>query len=185
MALMQKNKDPERWLIHKRNGQGPSAATSAIFRAEAEGRTLVGHNSLVHTSGQSLGPGGRRLKTVDSGMRGLFEEDDEEGVDMKRRREKEYGGEGDLDEVEWEEDFADDDEAVDLDDTKDEEAKEIEVSCWSLSSTDLAFSVSFNHCYLKNRNVLNVNTGMRIRIARDTLTRTRTRMKANSSLGLV
>lgn len=127
MAQMQKNKDPERWLLHRRNGQGPSAATAAMFKAEAEGRVVIGANSLVHTAGQSLGPGGRRLKTVDTGMRGLFEEDDEEGLDTKRRREREYGGEGDLDEMEYEEDFADDEEKMEPEGQDDDEAKELEV----------------------------------------------------------
>lgn len=79
----------------------------------------------MHTSGQSLGPGGRKLKTVDSGSAGLF--DDEEDGDVKRRREKEYGAEGDLDEQVYEEDFADDEEQMDVEENKDEEAKEIEV----------------------------------------------------------
>ncbi|KAG1890948.1 hypothetical protein F4604DRAFT_1898625 [Suillus subluteus] len=38
MAKIQKNKDPERWLLHRRNGQGPSSATSEMFKAEAENR---------------------------------------------------------------------------------------------------------------------------------------------------
>ncbi|TDL29872.1 hypothetical protein BD410DRAFT_893088 [Rickenella mellea] len=126
MAQMQKNKDPERWLLHKRNGQGPSAATSAIFKAEFEGRTVAGGSSLVYASHQSLGPGGRRLKTVDSGMRGLFDEDDEEGVDTKRKREKEFGGEGDMDEMEYESDFADDDDKMEPEGMNDDEAKELE-----------------------------------------------------------
>jgi transcription initiation factor TFIIF subunit alpha len=125
MAKHQKNKDPERWLLHNRNGKAPSAATSAIFKAESEGRVISGSSSLVHTAGQSLGPGGRKLKTVDSGMDGLFGEDDEDG-NSKRKREKEYGGEGDLDEQVYEEDFADDEEKMD-DENEDEETKELEV----------------------------------------------------------
>lgn len=96
-----------------------------MFKAEAEGRTVVGESSLVHTSGQSLGPGGRKLRTVDSGPGGLFDED--EDSESKRRREKEYGAEGDLDEQVYEEDFADDEEHADVEENKDEEAKEIEV----------------------------------------------------------
>lgn len=115
--------DPQQWL-YQRNGTGPSSATAAMFKAEAEGRALSGSSSLVHSAGESLGPGGRRLKTVDSG-RDLFGEDDDDG-DAKRRRDKEYGGEGDLDEAEYEEDFADDDEKMDVD-NDDEETKELEV----------------------------------------------------------
>jgi transcription initiation factor TFIIF subunit alpha len=72
-----------------------------------------------------LAPGGRKLRAVDSGTGGLFEED--EDGEVKRRREKEYGAEGDLDEQVYEEDFADDEEQMDVEENKDEEAKEIEV----------------------------------------------------------
>lgn len=75
-----------------------------------------------------MAPGGRKLKAVDSGM-DLFG-DDEDDKDAKRRREKEYGGEGDMDEMVYEEDFADDDEKVEAE-GEDDEAKEIEVCCVS------------------------------------------------------
>jgi len=99
-----------------------------MFKAEAEGRTITIGNSLVHTTGQSLGPGGRRLKTVDSGMDHLFGEDEDEDEDgeFKKRRAREMGGEGDMDEQVYEEDFADDDEHA-LPDENDEEVKEAEV----------------------------------------------------------
>ena len=84
-------------------------------------------SSLVHSAGQSLGPGGRRLRTVDSGSAGLFGDDDEEGGDSKRRVKRELGAEGDLDELDFEETFADDEEKMDADDKEDEEAKELEV----------------------------------------------------------
>jgi len=115
-------RDPQAWLA-TRNGKAPSAATAAMFKAESEGRSLSGGSSLVHTSEQSLAPGGRKLRTVDSGMSGIF--DDEEDVDVKRRREKEMGGEGDMDEQVYEEDFADDEEHMEVDEN-DDEAKEIE-----------------------------------------------------------
>lgn len=89
---------------------------------------MSGSSSLVHSSGQSLGPGGRKLKTVDSGMDHLFDDDDDEGDgDAGRRRKRELGEEGGLDEQVYEEDFADDDERMEVDDN-DEEAKELEVS---------------------------------------------------------
>ncbi|KAJ7638814.1 transcription initiation factor [Roridomyces roridus] len=116
-------RDPQQWLL-SRNGKGPSEETVAMFKAESEGRALAGSSTLVHSAGQSLGPNGRKLKTVDSGMGNLFGDDDEDGG-AKRRREKEYGGEGDLDEITYEEDFADDDEKVDLE-AEDEETKDIE-----------------------------------------------------------
>ncbi|OCH94079.1 hypothetical protein OBBRIDRAFT_789608 [Obba rivulosa] len=121
MSKIQKNKDPERWLLRRRNGQGPSEATLATIKAERSG-------SLGPSTGsQSLGPGGRRLKTVDSGMSGLFgDDDDEEGIDHKRRTKRELGAEGDLDELDFEEDFADDEEKMEPDEQDDEEAKELE-----------------------------------------------------------
>lgn len=123
LYTLNQKRDPQAWLS-SRNGKGPSAATAAMFKADAEGRTVSGESSLVHTSSQSLAPGGRKLKTVDSGSGGLFDED--EDGDSKRRREKEYGAEGDLDEQVYEEDFADDEELMDVEENKDEEAKEIE-----------------------------------------------------------
>lgn len=123
-------RDPQAWLASRNGGRGPSAATAAMFKAEAEGRTITIGNSLVHDAPQSLGPGGRRLKTVDSGTNQLFgDEDDDEGGggESKKRREREMGGEGDMDEQPYEEDFADDDEHM-APDENDEEAKEAEVT---------------------------------------------------------
>jgi transcription initiation factor TFIIF subunit alpha len=117
-------RDPQAWLATRNGGKGPSAATSAMFKAEAEGRTISIGSSLVHSSGQSLGPGGRKLKAVDSGAN-LFDDEDEDG-NGKKRRERGLGEEGDLDEQLYEEDFADDEEKAEVDDN-DEEAKELEV----------------------------------------------------------
>ncbi|KAJ7433846.1 transcription initiation factor [Mycena galericulata] len=117
-------RDPQQWL-YSRNGKGPSEETAAMFKAESEGRALAGSSSLVHSSGQSLGPGGRKLKTVDSGMNNLFGDGDDEDGGAKRRREKEYGGEGDMDEIVYEADFADDEEKMDVE-AEDEETKDIE-----------------------------------------------------------
>ncbi|KAF5370108.1 hypothetical protein D9758_001045 [Tetrapyrgos nigripes] len=121
-AAYQKNqkRDPSTWL-HQRNGKGPSTATAAMFKAEAEGRTIsLGSGSLVHNASQSYGPGGRRLRAVDSG--GDLFGDDEDGDSKPRKRE--LGEEGDLDEVEYEEEFADDDEKMEI--NEDEETKELE-----------------------------------------------------------
>jgi transcription initiation factor TFIIF subunit alpha len=117
MSQIQKNKDPERWLLHRRNGMALSAATTATLRAEAGTGT-----PLVQDSGQSLGPGGRRLRTVDSGG-DLFGDEEE---DTKRRR-RGGGAEGDIDEQIYDEDFADDEEKME-EDGEDEEAKELEVT---------------------------------------------------------
>lgn len=56
----------------------------------------------------------------------LFGDEDEDGESRKRRA-RELGGEGDMDEQVYEEDFADDDEHA-VPDENDEEAKEAEVS---------------------------------------------------------
>jgi len=138
MEQQKKNRDPEFWLMRRRNGQAPSAATSAIFKAEAEGRVLIGSGSLVQHSGQSLGPGGRRLKAVDKSTDDMFGDDEDGG---RRRRKREDDGEGDMDEMLFEEEFADDDEMEPVD-NDDEEAKEIEVntlvclSPWLLTNLD-------------------------------------------------
>ncbi|KIK91061.1 hypothetical protein PAXRUDRAFT_831152 [Paxillus rubicundulus Ve08.2h10] len=120
MAKIQKNKDPERWLLRRKHGQSPSAATSAMFKSDPETRVVIGAAPLVHSVGQSRGPGGRMLRTVNRGSQGADE--DEEG---NLRPKREDDGEGDLDEQLFEEDVADDDEheAADMDD---EEAKELE-----------------------------------------------------------
>ena len=55
-----------------------------------------------------------------------FADDDEEGASSRKKLKKEYGAEGDLDELDFEEDFADDEEKAEPD-AEDEEAKEIEV----------------------------------------------------------
>ncbi|KAI0068757.1 hypothetical protein BV25DRAFT_1817668 [Artomyces pyxidatus] len=99
MAMRQRNKDPERWLLRKRNGQGPSAATSAILKSEPDAE---------HATGQSLGPGGRRLRTVASDSRGLFGDDDDE--DGGRSRKRGSGADAEYDEVPSDEEPQDDDE---------------------------------------------------------------------------
>lgn len=82
--------------------------------------------SLVREYGQSAGPGGRQLRAVVKGS--LFgDDDDDESQGASRRRERELGGEGDVDELDFEEDFADDDEKYPEDNQDDEETKELEV----------------------------------------------------------
>ncbi|KAL6299703.1 hypothetical protein BKA93DRAFT_577605 [Sparassis latifolia] len=120
-----KNGEPMRWLSRKRGGQ-PSESTMATFKSESAG-SLAASGSLVYTAGQSFGPGGRRLKTVDSGTADLFgdDDDDEEGPSRKRKTKRELGAEGDVDELDFEEDFADDEEKIEPE-ADDEEAKEME-----------------------------------------------------------
>ncbi|KAH9938632.1 uncharacterized protein B0H18DRAFT_925141 [Fomitopsis serialis] len=124
MSNIKKNQDPERWLLRKRNGQGPSVETAALFKAEREG-------SGGPVPSSSLGPGGRRLKAVDDGMSGLFGDDEEEegegeGEGRRRKMKRELGAEGDVDEMDFEETFEDDEQNMEPDDRDDEEAKELE-----------------------------------------------------------
>jgi transcription initiation factor TFIIF subunit alpha len=127
MAKIQKNKDPERWLLHRRKGQGASAATAETFKAEAENRVVSSSSSLVYSSGQSRAVGGRTLRTTNRGPGGGGDDDDE---GAPKRKKEENDMEGDLDEQLFDDEFADDEEAgpADMDE---EEAKELEV--WPLS----------------------------------------------------
>ena len=147
MTQRNRNKDPERWLLRNRNGQGSADAT-----VKTEGGMLSASQgpSLVHSAVSSLGPGGRRLRTVDSGGGGgLFGDDDDGdgeggGGGRRRRRSRELGQEGDLDELDFEEDFADDEEKVEAD-GEDEDAKEAEVChiviCFAKSRLKLTLSM--------------------------------------------
>ncbi|THH33690.1 hypothetical protein EUX98_g614 [Antrodiella citrinella] len=125
MTQRSKNKDPERWLMRNRNGQAGSEG--ANVKSEGGMLSATQGASLMHSSSQSMGPGGRRLRTVDNGGAGggLFGDDDDEEGGSQRRRGRELGAEGDLDELDFEEDFADDEEKVEAD-GEDEEAKEAE-----------------------------------------------------------
>ena len=117
-CMRQYNKrDPQAWRVGRNGRASPSAPAAPIIKAEGSSR-----NSLVYSSGSSLGPGGRKLKTVDSGMNGIFDDDDDPSA--RRRREREYGEEGDLDEQVFEETFDDDEGVVE---EEDEAAKELEV----------------------------------------------------------
>ncbi|KDR83739.1 hypothetical protein GALMADRAFT_236092 [Galerina marginata CBS 339.88] len=115
---LNQKRDPQQWLA-TRKGKAPSSATAAMFKAEAEGR------NAASGSGQSLAPGGRKLKTVDSGMDHLFDDGDDGDDSLQRRRKRELGEEGDLDEQVYEDDFADDDEKMEVDE-EDEDVKELE-----------------------------------------------------------
>ncbi|KAI0832446.1 hypothetical protein BC628DRAFT_1406917 [Trametes gibbosa] len=110
MTKMQKHKDATHWTLRQKTEQAS------------------GGSSLVHSAGQSLGPGGRKLRTVDSGTAELFggDDDDEGGGDRKRKVKRELGQEGFMDELDFEEGFADDEEKMDLDEKEDDEAKELE-----------------------------------------------------------
>ncbi|KAI0660957.1 hypothetical protein C8Q70DRAFT_754997 [Cubamyces menziesii] len=109
MTKMQKSKDATQWTLRQKTEQAASGS------------------SLVYNASQSLGPGGRKLKAVDSGPSELFgDDDDEDGDGRKRKVKRELGAEGFLDELDFEETFADDEDRMDADDKEDEEAKELE-----------------------------------------------------------
>ncbi|KAI0677524.1 hypothetical protein C8Q78DRAFT_1003079 [Trametes maxima] len=107
MTKMQKHKDAAHWTLRQKTEQATSG-------------------SLVHSAGQSYGPGGRKLRTVDSGPSDLFGGDDDDEGDSKRKVKRERGAEGDLDELDFEEGFQDDEEKMEVDDKEDDEAKELE-----------------------------------------------------------
>jgi hypothetical protein len=129
MAAYQKHRNPEQWLA-SRTGRGtpnPQDSNSPGVKVEENANPhIIPTASLVYESGQSAGPGGRHLRAVNKGPVFGDEDDEEEPKYANRRREKELGGEGDADELDFEEDFADDDEKY-PEDNQDEEAKELEV----------------------------------------------------------
>ncbi|TFK91821.1 hypothetical protein K466DRAFT_582462 [Polyporus arcularius HHB13444] len=103
-----------------------NARTLSSLVAKTELASANG-TSLVHNAGQSRGPLGRKLRTVDSGPSDLFgDDDDDEGGDSKRKIKRELGQEGFLDELDFEESFQDDEERMEADDNEDEETKELE-----------------------------------------------------------
>ena len=130
MAAYQKHRNPELWLAARtgRKTPGLQDPNSPAVKVEENANPHIIHTaSLVYESGQSAGPGGRQLRAVNKGS--LFGDDDDDDDELKfatRRRERELGGEGDADELDFEEDFADDDEKY-PEDNQDDEAKELEV----------------------------------------------------------
>lgn len=131
MAQYAKQKNPEKWLSNRAK---PSAdANGGVKTEESVNSHIPATVSLVHSAGQSYGPGGRKLKTVDSGMNGLFGDDDDDEMDFKRKREREFGADGDGDEIDFEEDFADDEEK-NPEEADDDDTKEMEV-CYVIAAT--------------------------------------------------
>lgn len=80
-------------------------------------------------------------------MNGLFgddDDDDEEGGGRRKRAKREYGAEGDLDELDFEETFADDEEKPDVE-AEDEEEKEMEVRLEVPQSMICFSSLAYDH----------------------------------------
>lgn len=126
MAQYAKQKNPEKWLSNRSKASDASGSGVKIEEGVNVNSHIPTTVSLVHDAGQSLGPGGKKLRAVDSGMNGLFGDDDDDDLDFKRKREREYGADGDGDEIDFEEDFADDEEK-NPEEADDDEAKELEV----------------------------------------------------------
>ena len=136
MAAYQKQRNPEQWLA-TRAGRGPQDPNAPAVKVEQNANPhIIQTASLVYESGQSAGPGGRQLRAVNKGSLFGDEDDDDDSKYANRRRERELGGEGDADELDFEEDFADDDEKY-PEDNQDEEVKELEVR--SLNHSDSGF----------------------------------------------
>lgn len=138
MAQYAKQKNPEKWLSNRTKASDPSG--SGIKVEESVNSHIPATVSLVRSAGQSLGPGGKKLKAVDSGMNGLFGDDDEEELDFKRKREREYGADMDGDEIDFEEDFADDEEK-NPEEAEDDEAKELEVCVYFIVHAKILISL--------------------------------------------
>ena len=85
------------------------------------------------------------MRTVDSGPSDLFGDDEEDGVDSKRKIKRELGQEGFLDELDFEESFQDDEDKMEADDKEDDETKELEVRF------DHTFAVYFSELCLQER----------------------------------
>jgi transcription initiation factor TFIIF subunit alpha len=126
MAAYEKHRNPVHWLS-ARGGRKTEDANSPSVKVEENANPhILPTTSLVYEFGQSAGPGGRQLRAVNKGSLFGDDDDDEESKFANRRRERELGGEGDADELDFEEDFADDDDKY-PEDNQDEEAKELEV----------------------------------------------------------
>ena len=130
MAAYEKHRNPVQWLNARggRKAEGSQDPNTPAVKVEENANPhILPTTSLVYEFGQSAGPGGRQLRAVNKGSLFGDDDDDDESKSANRRRERELGGEGDADELDFEEDFADDDEKYPEDNQDDEEAKELEV----------------------------------------------------------
>ncbi|EPQ25920.1 uncharacterized protein PFL1_06594 [Pseudozyma flocculosa PF-1] len=126
----QKTKEMDRWAMRKARGDGGPTSASAV-KSEGGGSgggwgDWPGVGRLALPSGGSSSGGGRRrnLMAVHGGA--LLNDDDDEGGGSRRRKREDDGGTyGELD---YEEEFADDEEKMDEGDpyAEDEETRELE-----------------------------------------------------------
>ena len=117
IARIAKNRDGSRWLSR-------NIPISAAIKAEEAKEGILNRRSMA---GASVS-GGRLLRTVDKGQ-DLFGDDDDD--EDSKRRVKMGGADGDFDEVEYEEDFADDEERLHQDGLNEDEEKEADVRCFT------------------------------------------------------
>lgn len=108
-AKLQKSKDPAQ-LWKRRKGALSEATLSTLTQ------------SVKNEDGDDYDSGRRGMDGEDDIFGG---DDDEEEKILKKRRNRDLGQEGDMDEMEYEEEFADDDEKIEMD-GEDEEMKEME-----------------------------------------------------------
>jgi transcription initiation factor TFIIF subunit alpha len=128
MAERQKNRNTGQWASRagRKAAESQDSNLATVKVEENANPHILPTPSLVREYGQSAGPGGRQLRSVVKGSLFGDEDDDDESKVAIRRRERELGGEGDADELDFEDDFADDDDKY-PEDNQDEEAKELEV----------------------------------------------------------
>lgn len=129
-AKLQKSRDPAQ--LWKRRKAALSEATLSTLKSESQSSSL---SLPIKTEDRAdFDDLGKQLRTVDAGGEDLFGmgDDDEEEKIFRKRKDRELGQEGDLDEMEYEEEFADDDEKMEMD-GDDEEVKEMEVNRLLLS----------------------------------------------------
>jgi hypothetical protein len=155
MTRIQKGKDPERWLLRNRKGVVPASSTSQLFKAEASGVDVDMDTAFAN----HRTAGGRQYRAVDTGNTDLFGDDEDEDGGRRRNR---RGGDGDMDEVDFEEAFEDDEQTMEVDEKEDEEAKELEVSVGSPQCQRLSSHARFH------RNASRRSTTLRTRLARAT-----------------
>ncbi|SJX63441.1 related to TFG1-TFIIF subunit (transcription initiation factor), 105 kD [Sporisorium reilianum f. sp. reilianum] len=121
----QKTKEMDRWALRNK----PISAGSSVSRSEdsAAWRNWPQVNQLSLPTGMSFGAGRRRNLMAVHGGELLRDDDDDDASRSQRRKRDDSPGAG-YDELDYEEDFADDEETHDpeADVVDDEEAKELE-----------------------------------------------------------
>ncbi len=121
----QKTKEMDRWAL--RNKPVSASASTSKQEDSAAWRNWPQVNQLTLPTGMSFSTGRRRNLMAVHGGELLRDDDDDDGAGSRRRKRDDSPGAG-YDELDYEEEFADDDEVHDpeADVVEDEEAKELE-----------------------------------------------------------